>query len=79
MLFLLYFNYMHHKQHNVTVLNLNRNLFQNCNYSCPLITPLFLRYKTANIPDGKGKDDPALPVTEEKSLNKETALIHPCL
>lgn len=45
----------------------------------PPITLLFLRYKTEHIPDGKGKDDPALPVIEEKSLNKESALMHPCL
>lgn len=46
----------------------------------PPITPLFLTYKTEHIPDGKGKDGPALPVlfTEEKSL-KKSALIHPCL
>lgn len=81
MLFSLCFNHTHHKQSNVTVLNLNRNLFQKCNYSCPLIIPLFLSYKTEHIPDGKGKDGLALPVlsTEEKSLSKKSALTHPCL
>lgn len=81
MLFLLCFNYAHHKKHNVTVLNLNRNSLQKCNYSCPQITALFLRHKTDHIPDAKGKDNPALPVCsiKEKSLGEKSALIHPCL
>lgn len=81
MLFLLCFNNAHHKKHNVTVLNLNRNSLQKCNYSCPQITALLLRHKTDHIPDVKGKDNPALPVCsiKEKSLGEKSALIHPCL
>lgn len=74
MLFLLCFNYTHRKKHNATVLNLNRNSLQKCNYSCPQITPLFLRHKTDHIPDAKGKDNPALPVLsiKEKSPRSQS-------
>lgn len=74
-----YFNYVCQKNHNVTVLNLNRNSLPKCNYCCPQITPVFLRHKTEHSPDAKMI--PALPVLsiKKKSLGKKSALIHPCL
>jgi len=56
------------------MLNINRNSLQKCNYSCPQITPLFLRQKTDHIPDAKGEDNPALPVLsiKKRSLGKKS-------